>query len=350
MTFNIPQPLDDGKSETVTDASGVVTTFTYHYPSPGNYSIVKSVNGAQVWTYVYPPNGNAATSITKAGQTWSYAWTFASGGGVNGCADGPPPGGFSAAITDPLGHGSNTIPDQIYGNILKYTDENGRTFQQLLDSNCRIQYYVPPEGVLNSAGTPTSGYTQFTYDLRGNITQTTKVPKAGSSLPPIVKTAGFDATCSNPKTCNQPNWTRDALNNQTDFTYDANSGGLLSEMGPPPSSGAPRPLKLRTYASRAGWFKNASGTLTQSADTVWLIASETLCQTVAGGNSPVCDSAAPQRVTTYEYGASGTGEALLVKGIAVSSGGTTLRACYSYDVFLRRVSQTQPNANLGACP
>jgi hypothetical protein len=235
------------------------------------------------------------------------------------------------------------------GKPQKFTDENNRIWNFQYDAFDRLIYSVPPEGTLDANGVPTSGYIKYDYDARGNAVQTTWVAKSGSGLPNIVKTAGFDATCGNVKTCNKPNWTRDALAHQTDYTYDPNHGGLLSEMKPAPSAGAARPLTLNTYAQRSAWIKNAGGALVQSPDPVWLPSSTTICQTVAGSNSPACDPNAPQNVTTFEYGAAGTGEAMLVKGLTVTSGGVTLRTCYTYDVFHRRVSETSPRANRGNC-
>ena len=143
---------------------------------------------------------------------------------------------------------------------------------------------------------------------------------------------------------------RDAQGNQTDYTYAAAHGGILTEIKPAPTPGSARPLTVYTYAQRSAWIKNAANALVQSPDPVWLPATKTECQTTAGSNSPTCDPGQQQTVTTFEYGASGTSEALLVKGVAVSSAGDTLRTCNTYDAYHRRISQTQPNASLGACP
>jgi hypothetical protein len=88
----------------------------------------------------------------------------------------------------------------------------------------------------------------------------------------------------------------------------------------------------------------------QSAHPIWRVASKTVCQTVAGGNVAVCDAGAPQTVTSYQYGTSGTRYALLIKGQAVSSGGAVLRTCYDYDIYGRKMSETMPRAGLGVCP
>lgn len=137
--------------------------------------------------------------------------------------------------------------------------------------------------------------------------------------------------------------------NQTDLTFDQAHGGILTEMAPAPSAGAPRPLTLTSWTQRYAWVKNAAGTLVQAPTPVWLMATQTRCQTVTGSNSPVCDGGATQTVTTYEYGTAGTVDAVLVKSKAVNSGGVTLRTCYSYDRYARKISETKPNANLGVC-
>src|SRR3546814_874477 len=79
-------------------------------------------------------------------------------------------------------------------------------------------------------------------------------------------------------------------------------------------------------------------------------ATMTECQTAAGSSSPVCDSGAPQRLTTYQYGANGTANNLLVRGVTVSADGVMLRTCYGYDALGRKISETKPNANLSTCP
>jgi len=165
-----------------------------------------------------------------------------------------------------------------------------------------------------------------------------------------VTSATYPASCTSPKICNKPTSVTDARGAVTDFAYDATHGGVLSEMGPAPVAGAARPLKLTTWVQRYAWIRNSSGVLVQAATPVWVKSTETKCQTAAGSSTATCDTGASQTVTTYEYGATGTGEALLVKGVAVASGGTTLRTCYQYDNYARKIAETKPNASLGVCP
>jgi YD repeat-containing protein len=55
-------------------------------------------------------------------------------------------------------------------------------------------------------------------------------------------------------------------------------------------------------------------------------------------------------VTAFDYGPNAGPNSLLLRGMAVTSGGVTLRTCYGYDQEGRKISETAPNANLTSCP
>lgn len=188
----------------------------------------------------------------------------------------------------------------------------------------------------------------FKYDGNGNTSEVRRHAKPGSGIADTVVSATFN--CADRASCAKPVTATDALGKVTDRTYASGHGGALTEMLPAPASGGARPLKVFTYSQRYPWAYNSSGILVQAASPVWVPATETQCQTAAGSSTPTCDSGAQQTVKTYEYGTAGTADALLVKGVAVSSAGVTLRTCYSYDAFGRKLSETLPNANLSSCP
>jgi hypothetical protein len=183
------------------------------------------------------------------------------------------------------------------------------------------------------------------------ISKATSVAKLGSSLANRVETWGY-GSCLSPGTyqnCGKPIWKKDANGNQTDFSFTS-FGGTISEMRPAPNLGAARPLKLYSYVQKSAFILNGGGLLVSTGSPIWLPATETTCQTVAGSSSPVCDTSAPQAVTTYQYGADGTADNLLLRGAAIASGGVTKRSCYTYDSFSRKISETSPSANLAVCP
>lgn len=202
----------------------------------------------------------------------------------------------------------------------------------------RMQSFTDPTGIK----------TKLSYDNNDNITEARRVAVPGSGLADIVTSATYD--CTYPLNCAKPTSMTDAKGAVSNFSYDTTHGGLLTDMKPAPTTGAARPLILKTYAQKYAYVKDSGGSLVPAATPVWVPATETQCQTVAGSSSPTCDGAAPQMVTTYEYGADGTADNLLVRGVAVTADGQTLRTCYGYDTSGRKMSETKPAANLSTCP
>lgn len=183
------------------------------------------------------------------------------------------------------------------------------------------------------------------------ISKETMVPKPGSPLANLVKQYGY-GPCTSPGTnqnCAKPIWIRDPKNNQTDFTYAAH-GGVLTEMQPAPVAAAPRPLKLYTYVQKFAYIKNSGGSLVPAATAIWMPSTVTQCQTVAGSSVTSCDSGGPQAVTSFQYGADGTANNLLVRGTTLTADSQSRRTCFSYDVYARKISETKPNAALSVCP
>lgn len=309
------------------------STTTISYTDQAKQTFQKG--GVEIAKYDFNPAGAPAKiSVIKDGKTWWYDKSVIG----------------AISVTDPLG--SVSVANSSPWNIRSFTDENGLTTNYRYYSDfgdSLLQYIVPPEGQMDSNGVPVAGYTKFDYDARGNIIQTTMVAKSGSGLSPISTAAIYESGCSIRKTCNLPIWRQDAKGNRTDYTYAAAHGGVLTEMRPAPNAGEARPLTVKTYAQRYAWIKNASGVLVQESSPVWVPSTVTECQTGVGSSTPVCDGAAQRAVTTYEYGANGTAESLLIKGARIVADGVTLRTCYVYDIYGRKISETKPNANLSSC-
>jgi hypothetical protein len=259
---------------------------------------------------------------------------------------------------------SNTSPYlpreafQITPGPIEVIDPLGRkTTFDYCNANAAFPIYEPnPCQVISqvqSSTDPEGRKTLYTYSAT-RLVKAETLPKPGSLNPDgttmaaLTVSATYPATpCTNALTCNKPLTTTDARNATTDYTYWPEHGALRSELLPAPAPGAARPLKRFDYALRHAWVKDAGGVMIQSATPVWVPTSVTVCQAVAGSDPPACDPGALQTVTTFEYGAAGTAEALLVKGEAVSSGGTSYRTCYGYDALGRRISQTDAR---GVCP
>lgn len=194
---------------------------------------------------------------------------------------------------------------------------------------------------------PEGDAVDYFRDERGNILQAIKKAKPGSGLADMVTTAEFDTTCANPRTCNKPLWTKDARSNQTDYTYDPAHGGILTETGP--AVNGVRPQKRYEYAQRYAWLKNASGGYSPAATPIWVKTKEEFCRTTSASGGNCAGGAADEVVTEFDYGPNSGPNNLLLRGIAVTADGQTLRTCYAYDTNGNKISETTPRAGLSSC-
>ena len=189
--------------------------------------------------------------------------------------------------------------------------------------------------------------TEYKYDARGNIIERRQKAKSGSALTDLVETAGYDVACNNLKTCNQPNWIKDAKGNKTDFTYHTSSGGVATITGPADVHGI-RPQTRNTYQQKYAWFKSSSGNYVRAATPVWLLIKTSSCIKGAASGSG-CALANDEVITTFDYGPNAGPNNLFLRGVTVTSGGQTKRTCYAYDIYGNRISVTTPKANMSSC-
>jgi RHS repeat-associated protein len=280
----------------VTDPMGRLT----RYRSAGGQVAGVTLPGraAEDVTYTYA-NGRVASVTTPAGTT-AYASSDVSG--VR-----------TVAVTDPLSHVTTYKFNIASERMTEVTDANGHTTMMQYDASGRVTRVTKPEG----------NYTQLTYDGRGNITERRDVAKAGVGLADIVTTASFPATCTNIKTCNQPIWTKDAKGNQTDYTYDASHGGVLTVTAPALTTGAVRPQTRYSYSSLQAYYKVSGSSIVASGEAVTLLTGISACQTLAS-----CSGTADEVRTTVSYGpqAAGTGNNLLPVSISKGAGDNSLTA------------------------
>lgn len=271
------------------------------------------INGSRSTDYTYNNYGQVA-SITTAVGTTRYDW---SGDRVN--------------VTNPAGDTRVVTTNGIQGVILSDTNGENKTTSFVPDDMGRIVKIIQPEGDANA------GYTQYTYDPRGNITQTDYVPKANSGLSAKSTTAGYDGSCGNAVTCNQPNWTRDASGAETDYSYDPTHGGITTIALPAGANGA-RPITHYGYQQFQAFFKDGNGNLVAGTP-VYLPTTSTSCRTQSD-----CSGSADELRTTAEYGSQNSPNNLLASAAARSSGDGAIssRATFTYDVIGNRTSVDGP--------
>ncbi|HYW15956.1 MAG TPA: hypothetical protein VE891_07360, partial [Allosphingosinicella sp.] len=282
--------------------SSPLASVSYSYPSSGVTDITDT--GGGVWRVTSGASGHA---VRRPGASSDTIGASLSGGVVTSVTNGGVATSYSRSVsgstatmtvTNALSQASTVISDLTAGRPTSVTDPLSRTTAFQYDSSGRLTRTTAPEG----------NYTAYTYDLRGNVTQTETVPKSGSGLPSIVTSASYDSTCSNPKTCNQPNSTTDARGNVTDYTYDSNHGGVLTVTAP--AVGGVRPQARYSYTLTNGEYR-LTGTST--------------CQT---GSS--CTGTADEVVSAIAYDVSGN-----VTSTSSGNGAGTLTAAsaMTYDAL-----------------
>lgn len=352
----------------VKDAKGSVTSYVHRRLSKnaennlGMYFPPSLIDGQPDYvtrlTEIY--NGAVSGEPIKKYSYQNFAQRFpATGGG---------PGSISwryelrhqlvkqASIGDASWTYEHTQPDTPYRSTGKSKGPRGNTTAVMANGATvprKLSVYVPGAGAFYNEDNPNlahsayeNGYEYiYEYDTRGNVTKRTQVGKDGEA--DLILTAGYDTTCSNLKTCNKPNWTRDAKGNQTDYEYHAQSGQLSKVTSPADHNGV-RPQTRYTYSQKYAWFLNASGSYVKAATPIWLLTREAYCRS-SSATETGCSLAGDEVVTTYDYGPNAGPNNLFLRGITVSADGQSQTTCYDYDRFGNQIAETKPRANVASC-
>jgi len=339
-------------------------------PGQSGCTIANTYNSCDAWgSYTWEdPNFNGSRDQVTAqtfatGETISYSHTWYQPlplVTMNTCRG-------NASVTMIRGDGSVTV--SVSPDLAPYAiqDELGR-ISMMGYAGPDVDYanftrpndYIAPEG----------NRVEFTYDMRGNVTETRRKAKTGSTEADIVTTATYPASCSGTglsrKNCNKPLTVVDARGNTTSYTYSPDHGGVLTETGPAVqvngTGTAIQPKKRYHYEQRYAWIKNAGGSFSQASSPVWVLVQERSCRTTAtttdAGNATGCaGGSSDEVVTSYDYGtgSSTAGNNLWLRGKTVSAWDTasaalaTLRTCYGYDSQGNKIWETAPRAGLSAC-
>jgi YD repeat-containing protein len=342
----------DSKGRTVgiklpTSASADNLTYTYCDSSSNWCSQFVSP-----WNSTYQ---NYVQGVVRNGIPWTYTGAPGGGSPQGTCGLG------TYTVTNPVGGVEKVWQDYcFFGETGARLGSNPGTtpFMQLqtidgtiFSSGISLQTPAPDiGGRISTVTKPEGNQTTYTWDNRGNLTQAVMTPKPGSPLAPVTLVANYDATCTITVKCNKPNWVKDGLGNETDYTYAPVHGGVLTTTLPADPNGI-RPQTRDVYTQRYAWVLNSSGTYVQSAAPIWVLTTESFCRTTAAAASGTgCTVATDEVVKTYEYGPDAGPNNLFLKGVAVTADGVTQRTCYGYDPFGNKISETTPDAALTICP
>ena len=336
------------RTASITDAAGATTT------------IVNNFTGGNASQSIYRPEAaqpflvNSGDGIAVTHQAFADGRTFAYSYEEMGL--GPPDGAFVQPGSNARGTGwvengqhstaliwswsqqYQDTPLHIAPAPSAVTDPLGRT-----TTNGFPQGGWAPFGRLILRQSPSGRAEHFTYDVHANIIQRRREVPAGSPEAPIV--AAFTYNCSVPVNCGKPVTATGPRGNVTDYSYDAVHGGMLSETGPAPTSGAPRPQKRYSYGQYHAWYRSSSGTLVAGAP-VWLLTTISECRTSAATGNPAapCAIAGDEILTSIAYPAPGTANHLLPVSQTVSGGGLGATVSWTYDFNGDKLSEDGPIA------
>ena len=323
---NVTYTQTGPNQEVDTDPTGAATRYTWD-TSIGNYVNIRPADST-VDTVVVGADDVYATFITRNGVKFRYGAGYC--GGVL-CQRVVGPNGFFRGVV--------TKSSTALGNpeVIEDWDSNGNKTTFEYDDFDRKTKIIQPEG----------NYVKYSYDDRGNVTETRFVAKPGSGVADIVTTAAFPLTCTNPLTCNRPTSATDANNNTTTYTYDAAHGGLLTKTGP--AVNGIQPVVRYSWAQRYAWVSNGAGGYVHGSAPIWILANTRTCRTTTTVGNACAGGATDEIVTTYDYGPDSGPNNLLLGGIVVTADGTSLRTCLGYDAIGNQIWSTSPRAGLVSC-
>ncbi|MFC2954177.1 RHS repeat domain-containing protein [Marinicaulis aureus] len=255
------------KLETVTDALGRTTTYSYstfYYLS----SLVENRLSGIKWpgsssdnvTFSYHTSTTAyeglVESVDRGFASWDYSYAIGASS-------------IQTTVTHPTGPTEVLSANLSTGLVTSTTNTAGKTTSYTYDSENRLESVTLPEG--NS--------TEYVYDARGNVKYTTEKPKSGSTVfvtcyeyvegetlsscgASPTYTGTTSATCSNQVTCNKVKRMIDARGEETAYTYNSTHGGLISSKAPDPDGGSslPRPETRIFYTQKQARYKNSAST------------------------------------------------------------------------------------------
>ena len=268
------------------------------------------------WVNITPPPGTPGGTTTLTYPTGGVrSYTFDQYARTQNFSDGR--GSWQYQYPNPFGGTTLTF----------YPEQNGPPRQIIWDTSTgritrevsrevQADYSYDSDGRVTVVDVTNGPEVRYTYDSRGNVTQVRRISATPGTPTDIYTYAGFPASCTNARTCNQPEWTRDPRGNQTDFTYDPAHGGVLTITAPTGSTGV-RPQVRNSYtAVSAVWLNPAGGTV--SGTPVYRQTMTAQCQ-----NLVTCTGAADEARTTITYGPN---DALLPVSTTSGSGNGALAA------------------------
>jgi RHS repeat-associated protein len=297
----------------------------YGYTISGQLASIRPAAGSTpVVSIGYNENGRV-NSVTDATGTWSYTYSTGIADDTTS-ANGPNQLQIATIIDRSIGRPVSISGPGNQGRLLSYDSLRRVTRVTTLDGN------------------PGGHYVEYRYDARGNVDQTTFVPKAASGQANIVVSADFPDNCTDPGisriNCNLPLWTRDARGSQTDYQWSPVHGGLLTATAPAPTVGAVRPQVRNTYEQQRAFYWQSNGNISLGPPVYRQMVSS------ACANLASCANTADETRSSVTYGVNAN---LLPVSLTTAAGNgsvsSTTSLTYTYAGDVRTVNGPLPGSD-----
>ncbi len=336
-TLSISQSSTGSTTGNVVETDALSRTFQSSWNTGCRLVTSQTSPGGIVSSIVYDTTANTTygvypvKTVTRGGKTWTYTANVAAG---------------TVTVTDPISRTTvaTATPTRqtdydpnayypcpygqyAYGRITNIADG--------LSRNTGYQYNVNNDltPLLTNVNLPEGNGDVYEYDARQNVTKITKAGKTGSTPSTIIVfQAGYDTSCTNQNTCNQPNWTKDANGNQTDFTYYSH-GGVKTATLPADAAG----LRRRSYYTYEA-YDTGNG----------IIYRPTRIETCGLSSAQLSLTACPAQVTTAVTTTAYWNKTFLPLTVTQTDGASTLSATttYTYDNWGRPVTVDGPRTDV----
>lgn len=246
-----------------TTTSGSSITYTNAFVPCGGWRVATASDGAGTWTYTY--DTNAPVFGTECPTLDSDA--------------------VSTSVTDP--NGGVTVYTVAYAGRTYWTGDLTHevlllpSLQSIKDPLNQTTLVIQSGVGLHQAQYPEGNRVEIARTEQGGVSQIRAVAKPGSGLSDTYVNAVYPDCAVEPVKCHFPSSVTDARGATTDYTYDA-AGNLLTETGPAPTPGTPRPQTRYVWEQRYAWYKqNGAAAITQAASPVWVMVEQSQCMTGA---------------------------------------------------------------------
>ena len=293
-----------------TDALGRDTVFRFNGAGQ-----INGVNypGGITWDVVIAYSSGLVTSITELGQATYYNESDS--------------GGIRTVTVSTAAAGAVDYETEIATGLVVAT-ENADNYRVEYDYDAydRIQWVTTPDG--NS--------TEYQYDARSNVEEIWRWPNdpyPGDDTvpaPTLMMEADYPSSCSNLRTCNQPDSVTNADQQTTEFRYSGIHGGVTRVTLPEPTTGADQPETRIYYDEYFAYYKDASGSIAQALSGVYLPDQVRSCRLE---EFSTCNATTNQIRRVLNYGSTGVANNLDLSRIRERDGtnGNNANTVFSYD-------------------